>query len=230
MIRKSICAAIVLAVFAAGAVDAQSTKGGKKLYRWVDAQGKVHYDDALPAEAVNQAQKVFNSKTGSQVAAVDRALTADERAQQAAALKAAEDAALKAGEQKRQEDIMMASYQTEADIRRAYDERIALLKMTLESTDVSIKSLRENLATMLSQASDTELEGRRVVEDRAKAIRELHEERNKQQMFQVNRRAELAALSDEFARMLARYRELRAAEAAPATPGAPAPTPPSGTP
>jgi hypothetical protein len=216
MIRKYICAAIVLAVFAAGAVDAQ-TKGGKKLYRWVDAQGKVHYDDALPAEAVNQAQKVFNSKNGSQVAAVDRALTPEERAQQAAALKAAEAAALVAGEQKRQEDIMMASYQTEADIRRAYDERIALLKMTLESTDVSIRSLRENLATMLAQASDTELEGRRVVEDRAKSIRELHEERNKQQAFQVNRRAELAALSDEFARMLARYRELSAAKAAAAT-------------
>lgn len=221
MIRKSLCLVVVLAVLAAGVANAQN-KSGPKLYRWVDKQGKVHYDDALPPEAVDQARREFSAKTGTVTGTVDRALTPEERAQQAAALLAAAEAAAGANEQKRQEEIMMASYETEADMRRAYGERIALLTLTLESTEISIKSLRENLATILAQASDTELENRRVVEDRVGDIRELHAEKIKQQAFQVNRRAELESLNAEFARMLNRYRELRGASATPTTtPAAP---------
>lgn len=224
MNSRNVLAVFLVASIVAGAADAQTKP---KLYRWVDKDGKVHYDDTLPPEAVNQARKEFNAKTGSATGTVERALTPEERAQKAAELKAAEEAALLAGEQKRQEDIMMASYRTEAELRRTYEERIGLLRTTLESTDISINSLRENLAMMLSQASDTELSGRKVVGDRAKTLRELHAEKVKQQSFQVNRRVELEALTAEFARMLNRYRELKAASLAPATPaaGAPAGTP-----
>jgi hypothetical protein len=48
----------------------------------------------------------------------------------------------------------------------------------------------------------------------------LHAESLKQQSFQVNRRAELETLNAEFARMLNRYRELKAAP----PPGATTPT------
>ena len=225
--RKTLTLAVLATLLAAGAAVAQK-KDVPKLYRWVDKQGKVHFDQALPPEAVEQARTEFNTSTGRTVGQVDRALTDEERAAQAAAAAAAAQAALAAGEQKRQEDIMMASYETEGEMRRAYGERISLLQMTIESTDVSIKSLSDNLAEVLSQASDTELSGRRVLDERAKAVREMHAERNKQQSLQASRRSELAALNAEFARMLARYRELRGAEAAAApTAGAPAATPPA---
>lgn len=216
MIRTSLSLALLACLSVAGIAAAQDKDQGPKLYRWVDKDGKIHYDQALPPEAVNQARREFNAKTGTATGSVDRALTDEERAALAAAAKAAAEAAALAGEQKRLEDIMMASYETELDMRRAYGERIALLKLTLESTDISIKSLGENLASILSAASDTELENRRVLEDRNAAIRELHAEKMKQQSLQANRRADLAALNAEFARMLSRYRELRAAKEAPA--------------
>jgi hypothetical protein len=227
MIRTSLSLALLACLTVAGVAAAQDKDQGPKLYRWVDKDGKIHYAQALPPEAVNQARREFNAKTGTATGSVDRALTDEERAALAAAAKAAAEAAAIASEQKRLEDIMMASYETETDMRRAYGERIALLKLTLESTDISIKSLGENLTSILSQASDTELDNRRVLEDRALAIRELHAEKMKQQSLQANRRADLAALNDEFARMLARYRELRAAAtAAPTASTPPAPVPP----
>lgn len=228
MKRPFLSLAIATSLVASGLAAAQSS--APKLYRWVDKQGKVHFDQALPPEAVEQARTEFSTKNGRTVGTVDRALTPEERAAEAAAAQAAVDAAAAANEQKRQEDIMMASYETETDLRRAYGERIALLQMTLESTDISIKSLRENLATVLSQASDTELDGRRVLEDRAKTIRELHAEKTKQASLQAARRADLTALNAEFARMLARYRELRGTgtATAPVTPPAAAPAPPAG--
>lgn len=217
MIRRSLFLATLFALLAAGVAAAQTKDKGPKLYRWVDKEGKVHFDQALPPEAVNQARREFDTKTGATIGSVDRALTPEEREQQAAAEKAAIEAAAAANEQKRREEIMMASYETEAELRRAYGERITLLEMTIESTDISIKNLRENLATMLAQASDTELENRRVLDARATAIRELHAEQRKQEALQVSRRTNLAALNAEFARMLTRYRELRGTGIAPAT-------------
>lgn len=226
--RTNLVVAVLAGLLAAGAATAQKKSDGPKLYRWVDKQGKVHFDQALPPEAVEQARTEFNTQTGRTVGTVDRALTAEERAAQAAAAEAAAQAEAVAAEQKRQEDIMMASYETELDLRRAYGERIGLLKMTIESTDVSIKSLSDNLAEILAQASDTELAGRRVLDDRAQTIRQMHAERVKQQSLQAGRRAELAALNQEFARMLERYRQLRGAGAAAPAPAAPPAAPAGG--
>ena len=227
MSRKPLCLALAAAMLVAGIASAQDK--GPKLYRWVDKQGKVHYDQALPPEAVDQARREFSAKTGTAVGSVDRALTPEERAQIEADAKAAAEAAVAANEQKRLEDIMMASYLTEQDMRRAYGERISLLKMTIESTDISIKSLRENMATLLQQASDTELDNRRVLDDRVQTLRELHSEKVKQQNLQATRRTDLAALNAEFARMLARYRQLRGAATAPAPATMPPPTPAPGS-
>jgi hypothetical protein len=213
MKAKLIFVAVLAAVVAGGAFGQVKPK----LYRWVDKDGKVHYDDALPPEAVNQARKEFNAKTGNVAGQVERALTPEERAAEAAAAAQAANAAKVAEEQAHQEEVMMATYSNENDMRRAYGERIGLLKTTLESTDVSIRNVRENLAMMLSQASEAELAGRKVPEERAAAIRELHNEFLRQQQFQINRRGELDALNGEFTRMLTRYRELKnAAAAAPA--------------
>ncbi len=227
MSRKPLCLALAAAMLVAGIASAQDK--GPKLYRWVDKQGKVHYDQALPPEAVDQARREFSAKTGTAVGSVDRALTPEERAQIEADAKAAAEAAVAANEQKRLEDIMMASYLTEQDMRRAYGERIGLLTMTIESTDISIKSLRENQATLLQQASDTELDNRRVLDDRMQTLRELHSERVKQQSLQATRRTDLAALNAEFARMLARYRQLRGAATAPAPATLPPPSPAAGS-
>jgi hypothetical protein len=208
MNMKNLLAVALVAVIASGAAFGQA-KGKGKLYRWVDKEGKVHYDDALPPEAVNQARTEFNAKSGLQTAQVDRALTEAERAQLAQAAAEAAAAAAKAEEQKHQEEVMLATYSNENDLRRAYGERIALLKTTVESTEVSIQNVRENLAMMLQQASDSELGGHKVTPERLKSIRELHAEHLRQQQFLSNRRIELDSLNGEFARVLARYRELK---------------------
>ena len=213
---KPLCLLLMLALLGAGAASAQT-----KLYRWVDKDGKVHYDDALPPEAVNQARREFNASTGTSTGSVDRALTSEERALKAAAEQAAASAAAVEQDRKHQEDVMMAMYASEGDMNRAYAERIGLLKVTLESTEVSLRNLSENLATLLAQASDSELDGRKVMADRVKMIRDLHVEKIKQLGMQAARHADLAALTGESQRMLARFRELQQARQTPVTSPAP---------
>lgn len=213
MIRSLLCLMVLFAVFAASTAGALDKNQNKKLYRWVDKEGKVHYVDALPTEAVDQARKEFSASTGSALGSIDRALTPQERAKHAQEQEAAAKAAVVTEQQKRNEEAMLSSYQTEADLRHAYDERITLLKQTLESTEMGIKSLRGSIANVLSEASEAELNNRPVDAKRTGTISEMHAEVAKQQSFQANRKAELLALDTELERMLARYRELRAASA-----------------
>jgi hypothetical protein len=222
-----LAAAIALALATPAEAQKAQPPKGKKLYRWVDKDGKVQISDTLPPEFVGNERREINFGTGRATGTVGRELTPGEVAAQAAEEQRAQVEAARLAEQKRNEDAMLASYLTEDDLQRAYGERISLLKQTLESTDVSLMSLRSSLAMQLADASESELAGRKVDDNRLAKIRELHTELGRQRQFQANRHVELMSLDAEYVRMLERYRLRRAEgeQASVAPPVAPA-TPP----
>lgn len=221
-IRSLLTLAIITGLLA-GSLQAQEKK---KLYRWVDKDGKVQISDQLPPEAVNQARKEINAK-GESTGTVDRALTDEERAAQAKLALEQETAKKMTDQQARIEQAMLINYATEDDLRRTYKERIDLLQQTIESTDISIKSIHGSLTGMLAQASEAELTNRPIDAVRKKQIQDLHNEMLKQQLSQIASRGDVKTMEAEFNVVLARYRELRgSATAAPeAGTTTPAPTP-----
>ncbi|MEO8001118.1 MAG: DUF4124 domain-containing protein [Arenimonas sp.] len=218
MKTRSLLALAIIAGLLAGGLNAQEKK---KLYRWVDKDGKVQISDQLPPEAVNQARKEINSK-GESLGTVDRALTEAERTTQSAQKAADAEAQKTADQKKRIEDAMMINYATEDDLRRTYKERIDLLQQTIESTDISIKSIRGSLTGMLAQASESELAKRSVDPARAKQIQDMHVELLKQQTAQASSHNDVKTMENEYAAVLARYRELRGTETTTPATGAPA--------
>lgn len=212
---RSLIALAVIAALATPAIAEAQSKGGKpaaptkKLYRWVDKDGKVQFSDSLPPEAIDQARQEFSAKSGTATGSVDRALTAEERAALEAAASNAAAQAAREEEQRRIENAMLASYDTEADLTRAFNERVDLLKRTVEGIEVSIAGQRTSLLSQLANAAESELANRPVDAKRAQTIRDLHAELVTQQDLLMRREAELGALSQEYERTLARYRELR---------------------
>ena len=198
---SSISAALVLAVLAAPAA-------AQKLYRWVDADGKVQYTDALPPEAVNQQRSELNS-AGMAVREVDRAMTPEERAvADAAAAEEARLAEIKA-EQDKMDAALMGSYATEADLQRAYSERFDLLDQTLEAADVGIRSQEKSLTDLVAHAASLERGGKPVpatVQSSINAARRQVEEQNE---YLQKRRLERETLQAEYDEILARYRALK---------------------
>ena len=83
-----------LALACVGSATAQNPPA-KKIYCW-DEGGRKVCGDALPASAANSARTEFSARTGLATGEVGRALTADERAEAAAAAKLAEQRALEA--------------------------------------------------------------------------------------------------------------------------------------
>lgn len=223
MVRKLLSFAVISAVLAAGLADAQNKP--KKLYRWVDKDGKVQFSDTLPAEAVDQARTEINAQSGMATAQVDRALTAEERAAKEKADAELARAEKDAEQARMTEEAMIASFQTEEDLKRSFQVRVELMQQTLDAIEAGIGSQRASLSALLGQAAEAELAGQPVMSKQTATIQELHSEMVKQQQMLVLKQGELEHLDQELVRLIERFRELKAprSESAPAaTPAEPA--------
>ena len=215
---KRLLLAALLCALAAGA-SAQD-KGGKKLYCW-EENGRKVCGDALPAHAAGAARTVFNAKTGTRTGEVARALTDEERA---AAAVAAAEAARTAAQQAaidRRDQAMAQSYDTEADLRDAFQERIDLLDETVKASRLGVASLRQSLLGLLRRAGEQELDDKPVSPAAAGNITSQHAELRRRERILAQQLVEQAELDKELDRVLERYRELKhpaTAAAASATP------------
>ncbi|MBW8367943.1 MAG: DUF4124 domain-containing protein [Arenimonas sp.] len=223
MIRKFLSLAVIAAVLSASA-SAQEKEAAKKLYRWTDKDGKVQFSDTLPPEAVDQARTEINADSGMTTSRLDRALTEEERAAQEALALAAETASKHAERIKMTEEAMIASFQSEEELKRSFKIRTELLQQTLDAIEAGIGSQRASLASQLADASEAELAGRRINARQASSILALHVEMAKQQEILVIKQGELVALDQDLVRLVERFSDIKGAGKAPA----PTPPPPAG--
>ncbi len=200
--------------FIASAAFGQSETQSAKLYRWVDADGKVHYSDSLPAEAVDQARKELSKGSATVTAELDRALTIEER--RLAESQAEELARIEAELEKlRQRDrTLVGSYPNEAELNRSFKERLDLLDESIKAAQVGIESQRMVLVSVLANAADRELNGERVPTPLLQSLRDSHGQGQALRRLLFSRQAERAATEQELQETIARYRELKKAEAA----------------
>ena len=202
----------------------QAQGSGKKLYCWIENGHKV-CGDALPPEAAERARTEINAKSGMHTGEVARALTPDERAAADAAAEQAQVAAdADADVRRRRRDLaMVESYGTEADLRRAYGERIGLLDATIKASQLGVSNLRLSLTSLLNQASDLELSGKPAPAGLLANVRLQHVELQKQQRILARQQSDRGALDGELDDAVTRYRALKQKQA-PAVAVAPAPT------
>jgi hypothetical protein len=226
ILRTGAAAALLLA-FAAGA-GAQHRgappKAAKKLYCWNENGTRVCGDE-LPPGATDLARTEINAQSGATTGQVARALTASERDAAAEAAREAADAAVAAAEQKRRDLAMVESYATEADLRKAYGERISLLDDALKSATLAESNLRLSLVSLLDQANDLELAGKPIPKKMLDGLRSQHAELVKQQRIAAGQREERAGLDGDLADAIERYRALKGGPAAAPSPGAATPGP-----
>lgn len=197
-----------IATLLAAPVGAQEA-GKKKLYCWNEAGRKV-CGDALPASAADSARTEFSAKSGMPTAKVGRALTPAERAAAAAQARLAEQAQFEEQARRMREHAMAESYATEADLRRAFGERMALLDDTIKAAQLSIGGLRQSLISLLRQAGDAELARKPVPVSLTGTIQNQHAELMRQQAMLTTHRQDRSAIDAELAHALETYRGLKA--------------------
>lgn len=212
-------AAIALASAGVGHAAAQTAPPQKKIYCW-EENGRKVCGDALPASAADSARTEISIKSGLPTAQVGRALTEEERSAAQQAADAARRQAEAEAMQKRRDLAMVESYMTEADLRRAYGERTALLDETLKASRLGISTLHASLLSLLRQAGDQELAGAPVPPQLTRSIQQQHAELLRQRQILLAQEEDRAALQDELADSLRRYREMKGGATPAAAPAA----------
>lgn len=182
----------------------------RKLYRWTDKDGNVHYTDQLPPEAAQDKREELN-RQGITVRTTERARTPEEQAEWEAEQARLEAERIAAEEAAKMDAVLIGSYPTEADLQRAYNERFDLLEQSLESARVGIRSQEKSLAELLAHAADLERDGQKVPPAITDSIARTRDQVNDQRSYLERRENERAALQTEYDQLLARYRELKSA-------------------
>ncbi|MGN6223826.1 hypothetical protein [Pseudoxanthomonas sp.] len=209
---------------------AQDKPAAKKLYCW-NENGQRVCSDALPAEAVSRAREEINAASGLRTAEVDRALTEEERAlAEAAKIQAQLDEAAQET-RRRTEQAMLLSYRSEEELRRVFNERIAIVDNNIRTARYNVVSLRDGLVSLLQTAGDRELAGQTVTAEATANIRSRHADLMRQRQLQTSFERQRAELDVEIAEIMQRYREIKGpapseGAPAPATQTAPTATPP----
>ena len=200
--------ALMAALLTAPASAQKAAGDKKKLYCWNEGGRKV-CGDALPATAVDSARTEISTKSGLPTGQVGRALTAEERVAAAAQAEIDRQNQFKAAAQRMREHAMAESYSTEADLRRAFNDRIALLDDTIKAAQLSIGGLRQSLISLLRQAGEAELAGKPVPAHLTGTIRTQHAELMRQQGLLAAHRQNRSEIDVELDHALQTYRTLK---------------------
>lgn len=208
--------AIAIALAASAPAPAQvPAQAGKKIYCWNENGNKV-CGDALPASATDSARTEINARSGMTTGRMARALSDSERSAAALAADAARVQAEAEAARLRRDLAMVESYDTEADLRRAYGERTELLDESLKASRLGLSNLRLSLLSLLRQAGDQELAGTAVPKKLGDSIKAQHVELLRQQQILAAQERDRAQLERELQDSVRRYQELKAPPAPPA--------------
>ena len=133
-----ILAALLLSTSAA-AVHAQQP-AGRKLYKWIDSQGQVHYGDSVPAEYAAKEKDVINA----QGVPIEH-----QEAQKSPEQQAAEDQKRAAAEELQHRDQnLLNTYVSLQEIERLRDQRLSLLSDQMKVTNQFLEILNGRLAKL----------------------------------------------------------------------------------
>lgn len=190
---------------------------GKPVYKWVDEKGVTHYGDAIPPQYADQDKTVIN-RQGVPVGTIPGRRT-PEQLEEAAQQRNAEDRARQDQVLARQRDQnLLATYLTVEEIESLRDRRLEILEAQSKVTNQYLDTLRGRLKQLETQAqrhrpySADENAGpmpEHLAEDLVRAVNEIRA----QEKSLETRRVESVRLQEQFARDIARFRELKKLEA-----------------
>lgn len=134
---SSMAYSLVLALFLVLAAQPAQAK----MYKWVDAQGNVHYTDTPPPESAGQG----NSEVKKSGTVVKRTESTEEREKRLAAEAAEKERKKAAAEQARKDRALLATYTSEREIDLARDRALEHHNLIIKSAEARLKQLEPGL-------------------------------------------------------------------------------------
>jgi hypothetical protein len=206
---KVLLPALMLALLAGVAAGAASDTQ-KKLYRWVDKNGQVHYSDSIPPEYAEQDRDVLN-RHGIPVGHEEGLVTPEEARAKAAADKAAKDIQI----QKQRDRTLLQVYQSVEEIEVLRDRRLELIEAQLTIQEQSLANMGAKHTQFEKQASrflprNKEPDALPLPEELALDLQRSTSDIGTQQQNLEKKRLERETIRTNFGADIKRFKELKA--------------------
>ncbi len=121
----------------------------KRLYRWVDDTGVVHYGDSVPAKYADAEKQVLNQH-GVTVDVMRGKKTAEQLAEESRINEQRRQAAL----QRRQDEALLATYHSEDENILHRDRRVEMFQAQSRVTELYLRNMMRRMATLRDEASN----------------------------------------------------------------------------
>ena len=211
-IRKltSIIAAVTL-LLAFGTAHA-----GTKLYKWVDKDGVTHYGSSVPPEYASQQSEQLNAQ-GEVIKTQEAQKTPEQLAAEAQAKQQAQQQAQAEVAAKARDKVLLDTYTSVADMERDRDSKLSAIDAQINVLNGSISSVENNLADYQGRANEITGKNRPIPADLQKQIEDTKQQliENQQQLLQQQKYKQ--QMQDQFAKDIARFKELTGAQPAAAS-------------
>lgn len=184
--------------------------GPARFYKWVDEQGRVHYSDIIPPAAAGQEREV-KSPSGQTVQTIEPPPTR----QQLEATQRAHDKAMQAERRRRAQEeydqTLLLTFSSVQEIKTARDNRLRAVTAQVELIRQRLDKLRARLREQRRKAVHIERTGHGDSTPVYAKITQLQQHIDDNDTFIERKLEEQQQIRHEFARDMARYRELMAA-------------------
>jgi hypothetical protein len=199
---------VLISLIAVSATAISAPTSHKRLYRWVDEDGTVHYTDTIPPSAVEKGRTEL-SPAGVRVKAVPPAKSPEAVAQEAELERLRREQQELIERQRAADRVLLQSFRSEDDIIMARDGKMAALDVMIEVTRNNIGRQQRTLANLRADAADQERAGKPVPEQLSKSITGM--ERSIRDAYGVilDRQDQKGSIYDAFDKDLQRFRELK---------------------
>lgn len=209
--HRRLTSSILLLLLAGFAFTLSESVGAqqKRLYRWVDEQGKVHFSDQLPPSEIERARDEY-SERGTKLRSVERALTPEEREALRAAQRAAEEERKRKEAEEAEKRKLLQKYPSEEELVRAHQDQLRVLERQISTARLVLQSEEAVLAQLLAQAAEANITGKPVPPPLAARIAEMRERVSASRGELERLEREKQRTQEQQQSELERYRQVRA--------------------
>jgi len=183
-----------------------STTPTRKMYKWVDEQGLVHYGDHIPPEYAMQEQQVMNGQ-GIEVNRLEAQKTPEQLAEE-------DQKKLEAEQRVARDKNLLNTYVSVQEIERLRDQRLNLLTDQIKVTGQFLEILNGKLKKLTANGmlykpySDDPKAGSMPDQIAEDLVRVSNDIRTQQENLR-EKRSEEATMSQQFENDIARFKELK---------------------
>ena len=183
-----------------------SSVAKKKLYKWVDENGQVHYSDSVPVDQLKKKHEELNDQ-GVVLEKVTDIKTKEEIEAEKDAIQLKKDLKKIADAKELQRQNIIKSYTNESEITRLKEERLAALTRNIELANQSLVFQKESREQLLSMAADHERNGKEISKALKSRITTIEEKIEYQIEFIKAKESEISKVNEKFDSDIKIYRE-----------------------